>query len=238
MKTRWYVFALVAVLIAALALPVLAAAQKDSAPKTITLELSDVTVVEAFQKIFKGTSVSYIIQPGVSGTISSLNLKDVPFDNALSSLAKAAGLEVSKEDGIYVIGKGVAKSDNAQVSVVSKTVNDQQQQNYQAGQFPQVYPEDESLQNVVLGQYQQPAPYPQYQAPVPSLGEPVYYGHYPVAQGYYNPYNQYNQGYNQRPIYVSPPPYQLYNRPNLLPPPGVAWSAGIGQVDIVTPEKK
>lgn len=219
-----------------------AAPQKPSTspPETITLELTDVTVVEAFQRIFKGLNVSYIIQPGVSGTISSLNLKNVPFDNALSSLAKAAGLEVVKEDGIYVIGKNLSAPEGGQMSIVAKQgAQDQQNPQYpQAGS--EVYPAPQGEgQDVILGQYEPPVPaqmpYPYnygYQGGYQGNIGPVYYGHVP-PQGYY-----YGYGYRPYQYYSSPPPYTYMARPNLLPPPGVPWSAGIGEVDIVTPAPK
>ena len=78
----------------------------------VTLELKQTDVSAAVKTLFKGTGLNYAFESGAAtGTISSLSFKDVPFDQALRSLLKTAGLVYRIDGNIYLISK---KSDAAQ----------------------------------------------------------------------------------------------------------------------------
>jgi type II secretory pathway component HofQ len=70
----------------------------------ISLELRDTPVRTAIDSLFKGTGKNYAIEPGVTGTIPNLSLKDVTFDQALKTLTKSAGLTYKKEGNVFLIG--------------------------------------------------------------------------------------------------------------------------------------
>lgn len=71
--------------------------------KPISISFKDVPVRNAIEQLFQGTGLSYAFEPGVQGTVT-LNLVDVPFNDALTAILKAANLTVRKERGIYTIG--------------------------------------------------------------------------------------------------------------------------------------
>ena len=75
---------------------------QPSGEKKVTLQLTNAPVIDAIDLIFKDTGYKYTIEPGVSGTIS-LGLKDVPFEQALKTIAQSAGLTYKVASGQYVI---------------------------------------------------------------------------------------------------------------------------------------
>lgn len=94
----------------------------NSATSLISLELRDTPVRSAIDSLFKGTGINYAIEPGVTGTIPNLSLKDVTFDQALKTLVKAAGLTYRKDGQIYLISAKKA-IDQTQVQPVAEAVD-------------------------------------------------------------------------------------------------------------------
>lgn len=78
--------------------------------RIVNLELADVPVKDAIEKLFAGTGLKYNIQPGVSGRVVELKLKGVTFEQALDALMEAARLTYKIENGVYVIGPADAKT--------------------------------------------------------------------------------------------------------------------------------
>ena len=93
-----------AVLAAALitAIGVVALAQQTAQPN-VNLDLKDTDVKSAIEALFRGTGKNYSIDSNVSGTISALSIKDVPFETALKSLTKSAGLVYRQDGGVYLV---------------------------------------------------------------------------------------------------------------------------------------
>lgn len=87
-------------------------AQADTAPGAddsrqtakVNLELQDVSVSEAIEKLFKDTALKYELKPGVTGRIVEIRLRDIGFEEALGAIAKAARLTYRVSGGVYVIG--------------------------------------------------------------------------------------------------------------------------------------
>ncbi len=73
-----------------------------TAPKMVTLQVTNSPVIDAIDLLFQQAGYKYTIQPSVSGTIT-LGMKNVPFVDALKSLADGAGLTVKLSDGRYII---------------------------------------------------------------------------------------------------------------------------------------
>jgi hypothetical protein len=71
----------------------------------VTLDLRDAPVREALEQLFKNAKVQYVIDPAVQGYISSLNIKDQPFRNALNLIVRTASppLSYSVENAIYIV---------------------------------------------------------------------------------------------------------------------------------------
>ncbi len=93
-----------------------AAAQTVDNEKPISINFRDVPVRNAIDQLFLGRGLSYAFEPGVSGVVT-LNLVDVPFNDALSAILKAANMTVRREKGIYTIGpiKDITTLDTGQV---------------------------------------------------------------------------------------------------------------------------
>lgn len=87
----------------ALSVCTVALAQNAAPQNLISLELRDTPVRTAIDSLFKGTGVNYAIEPGVTGTIPNLSLKDVTFDQALKTLTRSAGLSYRRDGDIYLI---------------------------------------------------------------------------------------------------------------------------------------
>lgn len=111
-----------AVLAAALILPigvgVLAAEAEQS---NVNLDLKDTDVKSAIEALFRGTGKNYSIDSNVSGVVSALSIKDVPFDTALRSLTKSAGLVYRQDGGVYLIS---AKPNAADVAAAPMPIAD------------------------------------------------------------------------------------------------------------------
>ena len=102
----------------------LASAQTSGTPseveKRVTLQFKDVPIGNAIAILFEG--INHVVQPGVQGSVT-LVLNDVPFNDALQALLKAAGLTANKQNNVYYIGpqKEVAAETAAFASVVPET---------------------------------------------------------------------------------------------------------------------
>jgi hypothetical protein len=79
------------------------AAVDDSAP--VSLDLKDVEVKSAIDALFRGRGKNFSVSQDVSGIIPSLSISNVPFDSALKSLLKTAGLVYRIESSVYMISK-------------------------------------------------------------------------------------------------------------------------------------
>jgi type II secretory pathway component GspD/PulD (secretin) len=104
---------IVALLIAAVASGLICsvgfAAGKD---EKISIDLKDVDVRTAIEALFSGTGINYAVDSQVSGvTIASFSVKDTPFEVALKTLVKTAGLVYRVDNGIYIISKKVETTD-------------------------------------------------------------------------------------------------------------------------------
>jgi hypothetical protein len=88
----------------------LAAAPARSATASspnVNLEMKDVDIRSAVEALFRNAGKNYTIDQDVTGTVSSLSIKDVPFDAALKNLTKSVGLifRVDNNGEIYHISK-------------------------------------------------------------------------------------------------------------------------------------
>ena len=102
--TRWLCFAAAcAALVACAGVPILAADAPPANVSNVNIDLRDTDVKSAIEALFRGTGKNYSIDSNVQGTISALSIKDVPFDTALKSLAKSAGLVYRQDAGVYII---------------------------------------------------------------------------------------------------------------------------------------
>lgn len=99
-------FALIVAVTACTASVVVGSLAADNGKTTnIELTLQDGDVRAAIQAFFQAAGVNYAIDPEVQGVVPSLSFKGVPFEVALRSLVKAAGLVYRVSDGIYIISK-------------------------------------------------------------------------------------------------------------------------------------
>ena len=78
-------------------------AQEDNSP--VSLELKDADVRSAIESLFRGRNRNYSIAQDVSGVIPSCSISGLPFDQALKSLLKSAGLVYRVENSVYMISK-------------------------------------------------------------------------------------------------------------------------------------
>lgn len=93
-----------AVLAAVLMIPISGAAfAQQTAQPNVNLDLKDTDVKSAIEALFRGTGKNYSIDSNVTGTISALSIKDVPFETALKSLTKSAGLVYRQDGGVYLV---------------------------------------------------------------------------------------------------------------------------------------
>jgi hypothetical protein len=92
---------LLMVLVSALA----ASAQGDKKDQLITLELKDSPIRVALDTLFMGRGLNYVIDQSVAGSVSSLSLRDVSFDQALKVLLKSVDppLVYRKDGDVYII---------------------------------------------------------------------------------------------------------------------------------------
>ena len=71
----------------------------------VTLDLKDVSVRSAIEALFRNSGKDFAVDGDVSGTISVLSFKDVPFKTALRNLTRSNGLVHREDGGLYVISK-------------------------------------------------------------------------------------------------------------------------------------
>lgn len=105
-----------ATLILSIGAPILAAGTSQTATN-VNLELKDTDVRSALEALFRNTGKNYAIDAKVQGTISALSIKDVPFDSALKSMAKSAGLVFRQDAGVYIISLRPDTDQNANPGV-------------------------------------------------------------------------------------------------------------------------
>ncbi|MBI2842340.1 MAG: hypothetical protein HYX78_02970 [Armatimonadetes bacterium] len=107
----WILTGLIVMLVSLVALSV-ASAQQDAKTlqqeiknQKITLELMDTPIRSALESLFKGTGLNYVLDASVAGMVRSVDLKDVPFDQALKILLKIADppLVYRKDGDVYLI---------------------------------------------------------------------------------------------------------------------------------------
>ena len=102
MLARCIAILVVTLLVTGLVCAVVMAAE-DNSP--VTLDLKDADVKSAIESLFRGRSRNYSISQDVAGAIPSLSITGVPFDQALKSLLKSAGLVYRVENNVYMISK-------------------------------------------------------------------------------------------------------------------------------------
>jgi hypothetical protein len=97
-----------AIMVLAFALaPVLAATTgtgnktSTSTAKTVTIQVDRMSVIDAIDRMFKGTGFQYTIEPGVTGTIT-MSLTNLPFEDAVKVVADTTGLQYVVKSGVYV----------------------------------------------------------------------------------------------------------------------------------------
>ena len=94
------------VLLAVVLSGIAASAQGDKKDQSlITLELKDSPIKVALDSLFLGKGLNYVVDQSVSGTVGTLSLKEVPFDQALKVLLKSADppLVYRKDGDVYII---------------------------------------------------------------------------------------------------------------------------------------
>ncbi|MHB9036087.1 MAG: secretin and TonB N-terminal domain-containing protein [Armatimonadota bacterium] len=103
---KWQVVAIVATVLATAAcLPAAEMTSLAKSSETISLDLKDVDVRSAIEAVFRNTGKNFALDPNVAGTIPSVSFRDVPFETALKSLTKTAGLVFRMDQNIYLISK-------------------------------------------------------------------------------------------------------------------------------------
>jgi len=80
-----------------------AAAEQPSKESLVSLDLKDTDVRQAIDALFRGRNLNYSISQDVEGTIPSLAISNVPFETALNSLLKTAGLTSRSENSVIMI---------------------------------------------------------------------------------------------------------------------------------------
>lgn len=76
------------------------------AQNLVTMDIKDVDIRAAIQSLFQKSGKNYAVEPGVSGSISSLSLNGVPFDAALKAITKSNGLTYKiNSSNIYIISR-------------------------------------------------------------------------------------------------------------------------------------
>lgn len=191
MKVTGYL--ILAVLGAVLMGGALLADQSNPSPtsnvRIVNLELADVPVKDAIEKLFVGTGLKYNIRPGVSGRVVELKLKGVTFEQALDALMEAARLTYKLEDSVYIISPADAKASTSKDQGESATKQDTDK--------PQEQPPSEQTPtdktDTPAPNAQQGLPSGQATATGPIIisneqSAPVFYGH-PLPPPYYLPYD-------------------------------------------------
>ncbi len=79
--------------------------QGDKKELPVTLELKDVPIRAALDSLFMGRGLNFVMDQSVLGTVSSVSLRDVSFEQALKVLLKAVDppLVYRKDGDVYLI---------------------------------------------------------------------------------------------------------------------------------------
>ena len=194
MKTFKLVITIFAVLII-LQAHIIVWADETNAPAkmsitTLNLELKDMSVKDAIAALFKGTDAKYYIQPGVTGKIASLSLKNVTLEQALKAITDAAGLIYTIENGSYIIGPMRVDVQPQQSVIMSSPA---QSGTGAAGSVGQTLTPSQLPQEQAANQPVQQGP-PPTQVVINQTPAPVFYGQPappPVNYGYVPPVYQY-----------------------------------------------
>jgi len=70
--------------------------------KKVTVDFRDTPIRMALEVLFRGTGLSYTLDPGSAGPVN-VTLRDMPFDSALQAIVRSAGLTSVNEGGVYAI---------------------------------------------------------------------------------------------------------------------------------------
>ncbi len=92
----------------------------DVKPKIDTMTFKGVSVTELLSMISTQFDVPIAVAGDVSGTIATINLKDVTAEQAITTVTRTAGLSCEKVDGTYIISKAapLPQAINATTSIV------------------------------------------------------------------------------------------------------------------------
>jgi len=103
-RTRLAVLAIAAITLGAIVMPAAAVADSNqpAVEKKVTLQVTGMPVVDAIDMLFRDTGYKYTIRPGVSGRLT-LNIVDMPFEQALKKTTDLAHLEYRVVAGRYII---------------------------------------------------------------------------------------------------------------------------------------
>ena len=80
-------------------------AMRVEEPRIGNLQITNMRVLQALDILLKGTGCNYRLMPGtrVDGVVT-VNLRDVPLDNAVEIVLRSAGLRAARENHTYIIG--------------------------------------------------------------------------------------------------------------------------------------
>ena len=124
MRSSWVTWLIVA-LVALAPAAVYAQAGTAAAPvkDVVNLDMRDIDIRAAIEALFRGTGKNFAIDPNVSGTVSSVQFKDVSFEVALRNLTKTAGLvyRVDNASNIYIISKKPEAQPRVDTGIVGMT---------------------------------------------------------------------------------------------------------------------
>lgn len=122
MSIRYIALFIVVALVVGMICSVALAAEEDNSP--VTLDLKDADVRSAIESLFRGRNRNFSISQDVAGSIPSLSITGVPFDQALKSLLKSAGLVYRVENSVYMINKKPDTSATATLDAAALTAGD------------------------------------------------------------------------------------------------------------------
>jgi hypothetical protein len=91
------------ILLLAAAFTVSLASDVKAAEKTITIDLTEMSVQDALESILDKAEVNYVLKAGITGRIDKLHFRSVSFSAALESIVQTSNLTYELEDGIYII---------------------------------------------------------------------------------------------------------------------------------------
>ena len=90
----------------------------------VTLSLKDVTLNDALQQLFALRRANHVIEPMPRELTVTVVLQDVPFEDALAAVLKAAGATYRIEDGTYYISPLRSAADEAMEAELLKQLTD------------------------------------------------------------------------------------------------------------------